>query len=73
MTTDTYEKARELFEAAYNEVITSGISKEAATAELAKIMDRFHGGHGFAKRVRDDEAPILNGRATAYRELGAES
>lgn len=65
----TYEKAVELFESAYNEVIASGISKEVATIELTKIMDRFHNAKSFAHRVRKEEAPVLNGQAAAYREV----
>lgn len=65
----TYEQKAHRFENAFNATINSECSKEAAKVKLAEIMARFENGRGFAYRVHEIEAPVLNGQAAAYREL----
>jgi len=61
-----YEDALRLFTTAYNEVKRSGIAPGQAKSELETIMAN-------QKRPtihrRDPLASIINGRASAYREI----
>ena len=63
---DSYEIAKQQFEAGYNDVMSSGISKEAAAEQLAKIMAGMS--QGVHHKAKADQ-PAINGRAAAYREI----